>query len=66
LVASVHDRMPVSLTAESFTGWLDPDTPQRRLHEMLAAFPADRMAVAEANPVVNKAGVEGPGCLAQA
>jgi hypothetical protein len=25
----------------------------------MAAFPADTMAVAEANPVVNKAGVQG-------
>jgi hypothetical protein len=60
-----HDRMPMILTAESFSfaEWLDPDTPER-LGEMLADFPADRMAVAEANPVVNKAGVEGPECLA--
>jgi len=64
LVATVHDRMPVILTAEHFADWLDPATTDRRLRELMTAFPAGRMAVAEANPAVNKATVEGPECLA--
>lgn len=49
------------LTSERFAEWPDPGTPPRRLHEILTAFPTDRMAAAEANPVVNKAGFEGAG-----
>lgn len=64
LVATVHDRMPVILTSEHFAEWLDPDTPERRLRELMTPFEAARMNVQEANPVVNKAGVEGPSCLA--
>jgi putative SOS response-associated peptidase YedK len=53
LVATVHDRMPVILTAEHFADWLSPDAQDRRLRELMTAFPAERMSVAEATPAVN-------------
>jgi hypothetical protein len=43
---------------------LDPTpTTGEAEREVMAAFPADRVAVAEAIPAVSKAGFEGPACL---
>ncbi|HEX4612214.1 MAG TPA: SOS response-associated peptidase family protein [Urbifossiella sp.] len=64
LVRPVHNRMPVIIPRESFGEWLDPTTPERRLKDLLVPFPADLMTVREVSPRVNKAGVEGPECLA--
>lgn len=64
LVARVHDRMPVIVPRASYGEWLDPATPERRLRELLAPFPADRMQVTEVGPLVNTATAEGPGCWA--
>lgn len=64
LVRPIHDRMPVIVPRASHAEWLDPATPERRLRQLLVAFPAERMAVREVGPVVNKATTEGPGCLA--
>lgn len=63
LVKDYHDRMPVIVHPEDYHRWLDNDTPQRDLKAMLKPFPADVMTARLANPIVNKAGVEGPECL---
>jgi putative SOS response-associated peptidase YedK len=63
LVGAVHDRMPVILSRESYAEWLDPDTSKSRLRELLAPYPADRMAVREVGPKVNSPRNDGPECI---
>jgi hypothetical protein len=52
----VHDRMPVMLAREDFTGRLDEAV-------LPGPFPAERMAARAVGPRVNNARNEGPGCL---
>jgi putative SOS response-associated peptidase YedK len=56
VAAPVHDRMPCVLAGpDEEAAWLEGET-----DGLLAPLPAERTAVAPANPAVNKAGVEGP------
>ncbi len=64
LVGTVHNRMPVIVPHDAYADWLDPATPERRLRELLAPFPAARMTVREVGTRVNKATNEGSECLA--
>ena len=64
LVRDYHDRMPVIVRPEDYHRWLSNDTPRQELKALLRPFPADGMAARLANPIMNKAGVEGPECLA--
>jgi putative SOS response-associated peptidase YedK len=67
LVAGVHDRMPVILAgAEGERAWLSPELDAAAAKAMCVPFPAELMAVAPANPLVNKVGggvEEGPELL---
>jgi putative SOS response-associated peptidase YedK len=56
VAAPVHDRMPCVLAGpDEEAAWLAGDA-----DGLLAPLPAERTAVAPANPAVNQAGVEGP------
>ena len=63
LVGQVHDRMPVIVRREDYSEWLDPDTPEKRLKELLVPYPADRMAVKVVGPLVNSPKNDRPECL---
>jgi putative SOS response-associated peptidase YedK len=43
LVAPLHDRMPVVIAPERFAEWLDPQTPQEKLKQLLRPYPAELM-----------------------
>jgi putative SOS response-associated peptidase YedK len=44
LVAAVHDRMPVIVSPNQYSAWLDPsDADMDSLQALVAPFPADRM-----------------------
>lgn len=63
--APVHDRMPCVLAGpEEEAAWLSGECEPADLAELLAPLPAARVAVAPANPAVNRAGVEGAHRLA--
>ncbi len=65
LVRPVHDRMPVVFDSpELWEAWLDGSLDPDAARELLAPLPAGRLTVARANTYVNKAGNEGPACLA--
>lgn len=66
LVRDYHDRMPVVIPPDDYRRWLDTDTPEAELRAMLRPFPAEVMTARLANPIVNTAGAEGPGCLGPA
>ncbi len=53
LMAGIHNRMPVILSAESARAWLDPDLKPQDLPELLVPYPADLM---EAYPVSDRVG----------
>ncbi|HWK25353.1 MAG TPA: SOS response-associated peptidase [Solirubrobacter sp.] len=62
--APVHDRMPVVLEGpEAEAAWLSGDVGVDEALEFLLPLEDRRVAVAPANPAVNKAGVEGPELL---
>ena len=64
LAAQVHDRMPVILNAKARKLWLDPDVEPDALQEILKPFPETGLATRRVGTQVNKAGVEGPECVA--
>jgi putative SOS response-associated peptidase YedK len=65
VAGAVHDRMPVILGKQARTLWLDPEVEDvAALQELLRPYPAEEMVVYRVSPVVNKAGNEGPECIA--
>jgi len=53
--------MPVILQSpDEEAAWLSRDVGVDAAKELLRPIPSERVAVAPANPAVNKAGVEGP------
>jgi putative SOS response-associated peptidase YedK len=63
LVASLHDRMPAILTPDDYAKWFDHDVPLKEAHALLKPYPAELMAVSEANARVNSPKNEGPELL---
>jgi putative SOS response-associated peptidase YedK len=65
LVARVHDRMPVILTADTMPRWLG-DTPlaAEELKALVGPIAAGRMASRPVSRFVSNSRNEGPGCLA--
>jgi putative SOS response-associated peptidase YedK len=59
-VGVVHDRMPVILPRASYAEWLDPETPESRLLELLAPYPAELMGATNVGPKVNRVKNDGP------
>jgi putative SOS response-associated peptidase YedK len=57
-VRAVHDRMPVVLELEGVAEWLE-----RGGAELLRPAPDGTLAGAPANPIMNRAGVDGEECL---
>jgi putative SOS response-associated peptidase YedK len=57
--------MPVVLPdPELCQAWLDASVDGEAVREFLAPVPYEQVVVRPANPLVNSAGNEGPGCLA--
>jgi putative SOS response-associated peptidase YedK len=63
LVRLAHDRMPVILAHDRYAEWLDPETTESRLKELLVPYPADRMAERAVGTAVNSPKHDGPDCI---
>jgi putative SOS response-associated peptidase YedK len=64
IVAPIHDRMPVVLTGEACTRWLEADEHDAaRLAELLRPFPADQMESYPVSPFVNSGRNDSPECI---
>jgi putative SOS response-associated peptidase YedK len=61
-VRALHDRMPVILAPGAEGAWLDPDTPEPALHELLAAAAAT-LVTRPVSRAVNDARHDAPDCL---
>jgi len=63
LAAQYHDRMPVILDEEGAHRWLDPDTPEARLRELLVPADPEPMVAVEVSTRVNKPSIDDPSLL---
>jgi len=63
LLAKIHRRMPVILSAESYDLWLSEDSRVPDLKEMLIPFPAEEMMSHAVGYEVNNANVDHEGLL---
>ena len=63
LVRPLHDRMPVILPPEAWEEWLRSDQAER-LVTLLAPWEGPGLEMVPVGPYVNRAGNEGPECLA--
>ena len=61
VVAPIHDRMPVILEEDTEPEWLDPETGEGRLEELLA--PTDDLTVTEVSDAVNDVRQDGPALI---
>ncbi len=61
IVAPIHDRMPVILEQAGEADWLDPETGEDRLQELLV--PTDDLAVTEVSDAVNDVRQDGPALI---
>ncbi len=64
LMRPIHHRMPVLLDPGAADNWLAPEATAAGLASLLTTLPAELMEVRAVSPHVNKAGREGPECLA--
>lgn len=66
-LAAIHDRMPVILPPDLEEAWLDPALREPDLfRELLQPYPEEELEVYEVNPLVNRAGIDTPECIAPA
>jgi putative SOS response-associated peptidase YedK len=63
-VASLHDRMPIILSADAEADWLAKETQGNELDSLLAGLPAADTALRPVSQAVNDARYDGPECLA--
>jgi putative SOS response-associated peptidase YedK len=64
IVARIHDRMPVVLTGEACTRWLEAgEHDPTQLAELLRPFPADQMESYPVSPFVNSGHNDSPECI---
>lgn len=63
LVRPLHDRMPVILPEHAWEEWLRADDPSS-LQSLLVPWEGPEMEAVPVSPYVNRAGNEGPECLA--
>jgi putative SOS response-associated peptidase YedK len=64
MVAAVHNRMPVILSAEHYQWWLEPKRFEPEfLKTILRPYPAEDMACCRVSKLVNSAKNDSPECL---
>ncbi|HVL30764.1 MAG TPA: SOS response-associated peptidase [Solirubrobacteraceae bacterium] len=61
-VRDLHDRMPLILAPDAEAAWIDPQTPEPALHELLAA-PTTELVARPVSRAVNDARHDAPDCL---
>jgi len=62
----IHDRMPVILPRELEDQWLDPETDESALLDLLKPYPPDAMETRYVSSVVNSTKIDSPECLGPA
>ncbi|MCB0101252.1 MAG: SOS response-associated peptidase [Anaerolineales bacterium] len=64
LMSTLHSRMPVILSPNDYSQWIDPSpqTPDKLLH-LIKPFPAESMSAHPVSTLVNKPGNDLPECV---
>jgi putative SOS response-associated peptidase YedK len=64
VTSTVHDRMPVIVTPEDYSMWLDPDFESTAaLEALLRPFPSDQIEADAVSKHVNNTRNDDPGCI---
>lgn len=64
LLQSIHNRMPVILSRDAYTQWLDPQPQSAELlSSLLVPYPAHEMAAHPVSRLVNKPDFDSPECI---
>ena len=63
LLLPIHERMPVILSPQDYSSWLDPKTDQEVLRSLLVPFPDDLLAFRRIAKTVNSAKNDRPEVL---
>lgn len=63
-MATIHDRMPVILTRDTWDVWMDLDVDPAALLNLLVPYEGSDMRMDPANPLVNNVKNQGPELLA--
>jgi putative SOS response-associated peptidase YedK len=64
IMRSVHDRMPVILSPDTYDLWLDPDVQDVEIiRPLLRSYPSEAMVAFPVTPHVNNARNDDPQCL---
>lgn len=59
-IAALHDRMPVLLSPDAVTDWLDPNAAAQDLEALLLRTPVPELAMRAVSPKVNTVRLDGP------
>ena len=63
LIRKIHDRMPVILLPEDYDTWLQDSTPELRLQQLLAPYPAEEMEMYRVSSEVSSPKNDTPACI---
>jgi len=63
LIRKIHDRMPVILLPADYETWLQDSTPEQRLQQLLAPYPAEVMEMYRVSSEVNSPKNDTPACI---
>ena len=63
LTRKIHDRMPVILLPADYETWLQDSTPEQRLQQLLAPYPAEVMEMYRVSSEVNSPKNDTPACI---
>jgi putative SOS response-associated peptidase YedK len=63
LVSPIHDRMPVILSPDAIDAWLDNNSPNETLRELMRPFPANGMQVWQVSKAVNNVKNKEAACI---
>lgn len=62
-IATIHDRMPVIFTKENEQVWLDKDSNEKELMEILVAYPSEKISHYPVSPRINNANTNVPSLI---
>lgn len=60
---TIHDRMPVILSREDWTAWLEPEKQEEILQSLLKPFDAAQMQAWAVSPAAGKVANQGEGLI---
>lgn len=63
-IQHLHDRMPIAVSKGDWQNWLTSQEPEKTLAHLIELSTSTRFQFLEVDPMVNKAGVDLPGCIA--